>query len=481
MLVSFKEVFVHYSVLSVKFVHLENEQYFSMKNHIQLVFIIGLVGFLLRFLLWWNVPPEVLYDDHFEPTFLLLSKGFYPPPDACFECFQPPIFYTLNAGIVQLLNLFTDSESLIKKALQGVTFLFGVGALPLVWGILKQFNFSVFIKILLFAAFCFLPRHIFMGVTHSNDSALYFWVFATVYAVLLWPKKQHLSYWWLIIAVGISLAVLTKSIAIVLFPFAAIYAAFYNKNQSLKKRITTSLVVVSLPLVAFTSHLAWKSQFIGNPLKMNLEIFGMEIPQRPGTRDIHTFNLWEYWKMPLIRQENSESLLATLYLQFWFESEPKISNRWHSDPEFNSQYQLYINYQSVPVIPNWEIVSNQFLFFGRAAILIGLPFLLFLWLGIGRFFYTLVAKKHFDVIGLALLSLLALNLAGIISLTANYPLYSFMKGAFLLTSLPTFLYFMGKGIELTHRFTSPKLTVIPVVTLALYTSSYCVLLALEYA
>lgn len=445
-----------------------------MKQRNHLIFIIGFLGILLRFLLWWVVPADVWYDDHFEPAMLLLRDGKLPAPNLCFECFQPPFFYGLSALIAKALSVFTDNDQIIRKSLQGLTWLFGAGTIPLVWQVLKQFDFQQWVKLSLFAVFCFLPRHIFMSVTHSNDSALYFFVTATVWATLVWRKQTQANWWPLLVATLGGMAILTKSTAVVLFPFFAVFIFTQLSKKSMGWKIRQLVVVAGIPFICFVGHLWWKSQYIGNPFQMNLEIFQLDIPQRPGVRNPVSFEIWEYWEMPMVRQENTESLFSTLFMQFWFESEPKISWKWFKDETFCFNYQVYINYRNAAERPDWSKIPHHYLIYGRTGLVVGLIITVVFIYGLLRFLYKTIKEKNFKTLGWSLLALMLLNVAGIITLTGKFPMYSFMKGAFLLTSLPALLYFLGNGFKcLSQAKVSKWILVAPVFVLMIYTSIYC--------
>jgi len=446
-------------------------------NH--LFIILGLLGAILRISLWYVVPPQVMYDDHFEPTMLFIAMRHFPYPNLCFECFQPPFFYVLSAGVYKVLELYTSNPEHLRKGLQSITLLFSLGTILIAWKIIGHFRFSKSISLLVFAIVCFLPRHIFMSVTHSNDTALYFFVLATVLAALNWKNSPEKKWWLITVTVLGALAILTKSIAVVIFPFLLVFILTQFSQKSWGWRIGRFLLVAGIPFLCFSGHLWWKSQYIGNPFQMNLEIFKLDIPQRPGERDVVSFDVWEYWKMPMVRQENTTSLMPTLFMQFWFESEPKISWQWFQDETFGHNYQTYINYRNAPEQPDWSKVPLTYIVYGRIGLLIGLCIGAIFLFGVLSFFYDQIKERSFRSVGWSLLAMLAINLAGIISLTAKFPMYSFMKGAFLLTSLASLICFTGVGMRSTPLKMQKWLS-IPVLALMLFSTSYTTHLIITY-
>jgi hypothetical protein len=57
------------------------------------------LGALLRLLLCWANRPYNAFDDHFEPILMTMKAGVIPAKDACFQCFQPPVFDWISARI----------------------------------------------------------------------------------------------------------------------------------------------------------------------------------------------------------------------------------------------------------------------------------------------------------------------------------------------------------------------------------------------
>lgn len=56
-----------------------------------------LVGTMLRLGLTIATPPDLAYDDHFEPIQRLMRTGHLPRPEHCWQCYQPPAFYVSGA------------------------------------------------------------------------------------------------------------------------------------------------------------------------------------------------------------------------------------------------------------------------------------------------------------------------------------------------------------------------------------------------
>ncbi|MFZ6053176.1 ArnT family glycosyltransferase [Halocola ammonii] len=440
--------------------------------------LVGLCAALLRIVLWVAVPPTIMYDDHFQPAKLMVLLQDLPQPHHCFECFQPPVFYLISAAFLKVGYLFTANQEVLDKIMQLVTLLFGLGMIPLVRKFLSQLNFSKLTQLLAFATFCFLPRHIFMSVTHSNDSAVYFFVTAAIVSALAYYNSGFKIKYAVFTALLASLAVLTKSTAVILFPAIFLLILFKTGIQNWRKTIVRIAMILVLPLGAFAGHIAWKSQFLENPMAMNLEILGVDIPQRPGHRSLVSFTPWENWENPLIHQKSTESLPTTLFAQFWYESEPKISSVWLNDMSFNHEYQMYINYRNLQITPDWSRVPAQINVYGRLSLVVGFAIASIFVVGFVSFIID-VWKRRKAHLGWVFFAMLFTNLLGIGMLTGQYPMYSFMKAAFLLPSAAALIYFLCKGFEAFPKKLK-SLSVGFVGMLLIYSTVYSLHLAISH-
>jgi hypothetical protein len=191
---------------------------------------------------------------------------------------------------------------------------------------------------------------------------------------------------------------------------------------------------------------------------MNMKILNIDIPQVPGKRDVFTFKPWKYWHTPLISKENSKSLWTNLFIQTWNESEPKLTNIWMSD-DFKTQYQTHINYRDQNTTVNWSNIPSSIFVYSKVGLILGILFLiLFMYGSIKSCFNT--KYNWSSPLFWGFLTILIMNLIGIIKLTGDYPLYSFMKMTFLLTSIPAFIYFISKIITGLQAIIKKVLTVL---------------------
>ncbi|MDR9398535.1 MAG: hypothetical protein RI562_05685 [Salibacter sp.] len=439
-------------------------------------FIVGLSAVLLKVFLFIAVPPSVLYDDHFQPGKLIYLLERLPSPKMCFECFQPPFFYLLQAIGIKFVHFFSNDEYMVHKALQSLTLLFSIGIIPTTKIFLDQITKNKFNKLLIFTLIAFLPRLLFITPTHGNDTAVIFFVLVSSIFTIKYFKKSTLRNG-LTLSLFTGIAVMTKSTAIILIPAVLIITLLSGKKIISVRTIGNASLPLLFPILLFISHNMWKTQYITNPFEMNMKIMNIDIPQIPGKRDVFTFKPWTYWHTPLISKENSKSLWTNLFIQTWNESEPKLTSIWISD-SFENRYQTHINYRDQNITLNWSELPDSIFIYSKVGLILGTLFLiLFIY---GCFQYCFNTKHNWSSpLFWGFVTMLTVNLIGIIKLTGDYPLYSFMKMTFLLTSIPSLIYFTSKIITGLQAIIKKVLTVL-VLLLTLYSTIISIHLTYSY-
>jgi 4-amino-4-deoxy-L-arabinose transferase-like glycosyltransferase len=173
-----------------------------------------------------------------------MKNGYIPPKDACFQCYHPPVFYYTSAKIGETLNAFGMEETVVRKTLQFLNFLYNVLTLVVVYLILRAMNLSSYSKIVAFTTVCILPRHIYMAAMHSNDNLCILLVALCCYLVLIAIDRKLA--WQTVVLVGIiiTLATFVKYTAFVLFPtilISMILIPIYIPQISVSRTITAVL------------------------------------------------------------------------------------------------------------------------------------------------------------------------------------------------------------------------------------------------
>jgi hypothetical protein len=111
--------------------------------HVVLIF-----GAALRMALAFVTPPEQAYDDHYEPVRIILKEGRLPSAADCWECYQPPAYYVVSAGLTWtaehafggLASAIGSPEHVCRRILQFVSLVAGCATLWVCRAILRRVN-----------------------------------------------------------------------------------------------------------------------------------------------------------------------------------------------------------------------------------------------------------------------------------------------------------------------------------------------------
>jgi len=146
--------------------------------------------------------------------------------------------------------------------------------------------------------------------------------------------------------------------------------------------------------------------------------------------------------------------------------------------KFNHEFQMYINYRDLQINPDWSLVPAQINIYGRLSLIVGFAIASIFVVGFGSFLID-VWKRREAHLGWVFFAMLFTNLLGIVMLTGQYPMYSFMKAAFLLPSATALIYFLCKGL----KSFSKKLKAVSLIfvgILVIYSTVYSLHLAISH-
>jgi len=142
-------------------------------NYKIITLIFFLLAIFLRVSLCMLNPPQNSFDNHFEPISLIMQHGKIPAKDACWECFQPPVFYYVSAKIGSLSFAMGAKPAYVIKLLQSICCFYGIITLIVIYLILNKFPLSDFSKLISFGFICFLPRHIYVCIAFKRHNGLF--------------------------------------------------------------------------------------------------------------------------------------------------------------------------------------------------------------------------------------------------------------------------------------------------------------------
>lgn len=436
------------------------KKWFSETSNNKWVILLLLVGFVLRFSIFLSTPSYITFDNHFEPIMLWLKNGHIPLPNECFQCYQPPLYYSVFYFLAQIKLWLGFEVSEYDKVLQFGHLIIGMATLLVSWLVIKQFKIDKKAKLLSFAILVFLPKHIYMSVMFSNDTLVYFSVVLVAYFLLKWKNKPTWSNS-IFLGISITAAVFSKGNGLVVLPATAaavLLVLVVEKFQS--SRFLKAVVIAFIPLLLYTPYVWQRHQLLGNPYKMNVDIFNIPMQQQPGAQfDYVSFKPWEFVKMPTIYEGNMHSFFTMIYSRMWVEGEAKFSV--FIDHKVNENFWIeqsdwYGDYNS-PIVLTPEMLTLKYRISNGILVILGLlPLLSII---IGLLISLKISITYFgkdSVITLFLLLLVVGNIIGIYITSSNFPFYSFVKAAFFLVSIPAFLVFSAKGLEflLKNRYSA---------------------------
>ncbi len=457
-----------------------------------------LFAVILRLLLFAANPPDNSFDDHFEPIFLIMEEGAIPLKTACWECFQPPIFYIVSATVGNAAEILTNIDPAEQlKLFQFLPCLYGILTVWIIYLILNRVRISSFARLLAFGTVCFLPRHIYMSAMHTNDTLSYLLVSLCVYLMLVVIDRLILpgdvdqtagaqsfkqvasvdrslsstpisktALLVLALMILILLSLFTKSTALVLLPMVAIILAFAAARRAVVPWRQSAVIFASLflvPFVAVGSIAISDMKNYGQPFPLNIELLNVNLTQPPGRENIDFFSFepWTAIRTPILAPSNLGSFWTLITGRMWFDMEPMFLQFTDPDHGWWDAYDDYLNRHDRYEWPGYSSLSPFTRLTGSALIAFGLLPLLFILIGVARALlgkWALWSKTSVgEVIKVQLfLVLLLFNLAGIILHTFRYPFYSFMKAAFLLNSLAAFALFLALGVMLVEKHRAVK-------------------------
>jgi hypothetical protein len=422
-----------------------------------------LAGSLLRLLLCWGNPPNNSFDNHYEPIYLMISTGRIPAPGACWQCYQPPVFYGISALVGKLALTLGMKPPHVVKLLQFVVCFYGILTLVVLRGILNLLPLSDFSRLMAFGTACFLPRHIYMSAMHSNDTISYLFVSLSVYLVLLAIERKFPLWLLLITCVTITLTLFTKFTAFVILPvsWCVFVLAVYKKLFASRRRAVFACVMtVLIPSGALGMYVVSNLVSTGRALPWNVDQSDPSLIQ-PHDReriDFYSFTPWDSISgPPMIVPGRMHSFWTLAYCGMWFDNEPKFlfmldHHAWwdHYFAWLRGQERYPGDSYSLPALTK---------FTGTALLVLGLLPLFLMLCGLfqyGRAIWT----RSVSVVETVKLSvfpvLLFMNAVGIIALALRLPVYSAAKASYFLNSMPAFAVFFSLGLMSLERWRGLK-------------------------
>lgn len=430
-----------------------------------------LFAIVLRISLCWYTPPQNSFDNHFEPIKLILKTGNIPAKNTCRECFHPPVFYYVSAMFVKAsLAMDVNSKSL-PKLLQCINCFYAILSICVIYLILNKLRIPDFSKIAAFGTICFLPRHIYMSAMHSNDAMACLFVSLCIFLLLIAIEKKFSFLSLFALSISITVAIFTKYTALVVIPVTIVgfTAAFLYRIVTPSKKTFIVLILALLPpMVLFGIYLKDNLDRYGNPLPFNDQFMNTTVVKQPkdqGGINFFNFTPCKYITNPIISPGRMHSFWTLIYGEMWFDIEPRYLR--YTDPAFIKSPLAWWDYYypwlrgeaGYPYISDSS--SNQVKdnplsgythLLGAMLLTLGLIPMSFLVIGLCKAILSIMrfgkAEDVTSSTSLIIFSILIMfNVAGIIYLTIEAPVFSSMKALYLMNSVSAFSAMTGIGLD----------------------------------
>lgn len=288
------------------------------------------VGALARFGLAGVNPPNNAYDNHLEPVAHYAFELERPAPHECWQCYQPPVYYSLSAVVLTAVYGTTGDSDAAWEAVQWISALASVGTLILTLMILRLYlperPLAQAGGLTLLAI---LPRALYTASSTGNDALLVFFTTAAVYFFARLHRDDQPMFAVAGLGVAAVLAAWTKQsglVVLALVAFAAVRVSRQRTTASASGWILCALVLVCVLAVADE---VWRTYTTGVPLASNqhFEPRAWSEGQFPGHVSWSTFvsflpgRLLEH---PTLDPSTVDSFWTQLFARTWFDFEPRF-------------------------------------------------------------------------------------------------------------------------------------------------------------
>ena len=398
-------------------------------------------------------------DDHMEAIVMIVENNSLPDPGACTECFQPKLFYVLNAVVLKLLNIEDNDAQII--CVQLINLLFSFFILLFTWRCIELYSFKDEYKLLAFSLLAFNPCLIGINVQATNDTlVILLGVMSVYYTIKYFLTNSGAEI--LKLGVVIILCAITKGsgivIAIAVFMIFIVKILYSESRlQLLYQKCILVLMIGFLVIVPLAGGYYSNYMNSGNPFAINMG--ANSLTKAAVAEDEEPFRF-----RPGIRSTGS----AFLTFRFWnMLQQPYITN----DPDVYPLHrtslwsQLYgrtffMHFDQHP--PSWINKDPLILNIGRIAIVLGLIPVGIALLGAGwlivqiRSKYGLNLKRYIeDNKWIHMVFALGFTMF-IVKYARSYPDFSTMKSIFLFPAIPSFVYMLLLGFESLSNWISSK-------------------------
>jgi hypothetical protein len=298
-----------------------------------------LAGAALRLAVWYVNPPINALDDHLEPIALYATQWTRPAPDACWQCYQPPLYYALSAGVLRLFHLISGDFWTAWRSVQLGSVLFSLLQLAIAWRLLALVGARALApRLCALAVLAFLPRDIYTAVFVSNDAAL---CLAVSLAILVYLEAIErgcdgfTARRLVALFAAVCGAAWTKQSGLIVAVLPVALVIWWERERSRRQpggardrgRLVRGFAWLALGFAIVGADELYGFSETGHLLVSNQHFYDWPSVQGPGSvgavslLDLRLIRLLHH---PTLSPETLDSFWTELFARLWFDYEPKF-------------------------------------------------------------------------------------------------------------------------------------------------------------
>ena len=115
------------------------------------MYVLLIIGILLRLTLWFVNPIGNGYDDHLEPIHIYSLADGKPDVAECWQCYQPPLYYFLAGSLKRFLPVFTMNPVVGWKIIQLINPILSILILLIIFRYIRRYVLNQELSLLIFS------------------------------------------------------------------------------------------------------------------------------------------------------------------------------------------------------------------------------------------------------------------------------------------------------------------------------------------
>jgi hypothetical protein len=223
----------------------------------------------------WGAWSHLEYVKYVAQTFSLPNVGTY-------EAYHPPVHYFLSAIPYNLARWFHLAEAEAFRAVEFLMVFFSGCTLICIYKILNSIKIKENALLFGVALACFHPSLIYMSVYLNNDATVTLFYVISFYYLIRWVSDKSMKNT-ILLAVFISISVLTKKSALILFPVAGIVflVELFKDKKNIRKYLKQGAVFLAIALPLAFSYQIRNYILFQQDLSYAVSPLGTVMPNNP--------------------------------------------------------------------------------------------------------------------------------------------------------------------------------------------------------